>query len=145
MKDRNVEGLIRRHGALIGLVFAIAALVTINYALAHRQTNTEGITARNSLAIEKGCTLLNNAIIRSSTSADSGPSQVLVNEILRNAIQHGRSWVVIEFKQASRKHPTVIPVINCDQVAKDPSRIVALPIHPPRVKPPPHVLYKQTG
>lgn len=112
----------RAYGALLALI----AFSMVVYVIADRQS-------RNRLAIEKGCILLNNAIIRSSTASSNprSPSTILVREILTEAVQNNRGYVVKEFQAATRRGPLVIPLIDCKKVADDPGNIKAIPLHAP--------------
>jgi hypothetical protein len=91
--------------------------------------DVEDRSNKNRVAIEKGCVLLNNAIVQSG-AAGGGPSKVLVAEILRNAVQHHRAYVVINYKDALKKTKR-LTLVNCDEVAKHPDRIHAEPLAPP--------------
>lgn len=111
----------------LGFVACLFVLIGIGIDILDR-------TARNRVAIEKSCVLLNNAIIRSG-AAGGGPSRILVDEILRNARQHHREFVIVQYKDALGKTKQV-QLVNCEQVAKEPGDIKAdpLPAAPPRTK-----------
>jgi hypothetical protein len=139
IKDHDVGGLLSRHRVTVGFLAAIAVLATVVFIIVDRQS-------QNRRAIEKGCILLNNAIIQSQAGASKGPTAILVKEILRNAAEDGRQYVVQNYTEAVKKNPTVIPIINCKAVAKHPDVIKALPLKPSQPKrPPARVKYKQMG
>lgn len=102
----------RAYGALLALVaFGIIAVI-----LLENQN-------RNREAIRKGCILLNNAIIRSSTASSQPATRILVTEILRQASPQ----TVADYKAALAKQgPTIIPLVDCDQVANHPDAIKAI-------------------
>lgn len=87
---------------------------------------------RNRQAIEKGCILLNNAIVQSSQSGANPASKILVQEILRNAEAHGRFYVTAGYEKAiASQGATFIALIPCSKVAHDPESITAIKLPPP--------------
>jgi hypothetical protein len=87
-------------------------------------------TSLNREAIEKSCILQNNLVIHSQKSKTN---QILVAEILRNAVEHGRAYVVKQFTDESGKERIVL-LVNCHKVANHPEAIHAeaiktLPAH----------------
>jgi hypothetical protein len=123
MKDRNVRGLIDRHARGVGFAafILILAFVAWDFTRESRQ---------NKVAIEKSCVLMNNAIIRATTNQGKS-SKVLVDEILRNAREHHRGYVIVNFKKAQGgdpNHTVRLLLVDCEEVAQHPGGIKAEPI-----------------
>lgn len=103
----------------IGFVLSIIILFAIVLDVLDR-------AQKNKIAVEKSCVLLNNAIIRSG-AAGGGPSRILIEEILRNAQQHHRAYVVVQYQNAL-KQTRQLTLVNCQEVARNPENIKADPL-----------------
>lgn len=109
----------------LGVFLSVVVLIAFAAVLLDNQR-------KNRQAIEKGCILLNNAIIKSSTAGSNAASRVLVKEILRNAEQHGRFYVTAGYERAiAQQGQTFIALIPCGKVAHDPESITAIKLPPP--------------
>lgn len=77
-------------------------------------------THKNREAIEKGCILLNNAIIRSSQAPPSPATKILIEAILSQAPQA----TVVRYKAASHERPpSIITLVDCHAIAQHPETI----------------------
>jgi hypothetical protein len=128
MPHRAAAAKLKRLGhypRTIALVVGMAVIAVVVYDVVDRAN-------KNKLAIEKSCTLLNNAVIRSSASQTSpnSPTVPLIQGILEVIPQK----YVNEYIMRSKDNTTVIPLINCEKVADHPESIHAeqLPTPPPR-------------
>jgi len=117
--------IISHYPRTIALFIGVIVIVAIIYDVADRAN-------KNKLAIEKGCILLNNAIIKSSASQTDphSPSVPLIQGILATIPKK----YVDEYLVRSRQNPTVVPLIDCKKVADHPGDIKAeqIPTPPPR-------------
>lgn len=114
--DRNLPALVRRHGPLLGALGCALVLSTVVYSIVHGQR-------QNRLAIEKGCVLLNNKIIEGQSAQAGSATTILIREILRNADEHGRGYVVVQYRKATGDTNGQLAVIDCQKVAKHPDQI----------------------
>lgn len=115
-------------GAFAGaLALGLVVLLIVN------QTNS------NKNAIEKGCILLNNAILKSQaeTERKGSPTAILIKVILDDASPARQAEFVAAVKrEQQRGSPLLVP---CKVLANDPGRIKAVPIHTTTVDRPPQV------
>lgn len=118
---RRIGDWIKRHIIIVSFVGCIAVLCGVVYTLAY---NAE----QNRLAIEKGCVLLNNAIVRSTQAAvdPNGASAALVAGILRVIPKE----FVEQYEERVKGQTTVVPLIDCENVADHPEEIRAIPLKP---------------
>jgi hypothetical protein len=119
LEDRDMPALVRRHAVLAGALASALILSLVVYSIVSAQQ-------RNRRAIEKGCILLNNKIIEAASPQAAAATSVLIREILRNAEQHHRGYVVVQYKHATANHAGRLSVINCREVAQHPDEIHAL-------------------
>lgn len=117
LKDRSVRGLVSRHLVGVGFLVSILVMVGVVYAIVDGQQ-------KNKLAIEKSCTLLNNAVIHSSRASTdpNSPSAALITGILTVI----PSKYIKQYQERSKNFTTVVPLINCERVAEDPDSIEAV-------------------
>lgn len=111
----------RAYGAMIAVIIfvGIAVAVTVNSG------DAKQIAKKNREAIEKGCILLNNAIVNSTRAqADpESPSAALIAGILAVI---PRKYVIL-YTERTKKNPFVVPLVDCKAVAEHPEAIQAVP------------------
>jgi hypothetical protein len=122
LRDRNFDGLIRRHGPTWGAIAAVATIAVVVFFIVRGQQ-------QNRQAIEKGCILLNNKIIESQSQGGQSTG-LLIAEILRLAAANGDKDVILKYKKLSQGHPITLATLNCKKVAQHPDSIKAIPQHP---------------
>lgn len=112
---------IRRHLAGLALICGVVTLSIVVYTLSSR-------AEQNRLAIEKGCILLNNAVIRSSQAAadPKGASAALIAGVLKVIPDR----FVRQYATRSRGVRTVVPLVDCERVAEHPEEIRAVALEP---------------
>lgn len=115
------------------LLIVAAVLSTISLRTLDKVDSNEFRVKRQTVALEKGCILLNNAIIQSSqiTIRPKSASAVIVESIVRQMTPDERRRYVEASKQAG---PPIIDLADCKKLAKDPDKIVAIPQSQPAPK-----------
>jgi hypothetical protein len=112
----------------LGLVLMIVGTVLSVFALStlHRVDSAEFKIDNQKVALEKGCILLNNAIIQSSqvTPRPQSASAVLVESILKRMTPEERQRYKDALKNAKKP---IIKLANCKQLAQHPDSIRATP------------------
>lgn len=108
----------------IGLVLSVIAAMVVVFIIVNRVN-------KNTTAIEKGCVLLNNAIVKSSTTGAAGQpkaTRILLESIIRNMTPEEKK----AYNEALRQPPDLSSfLVDCVKVAKHPEKIKALQIKPP--------------
>lgn len=115
----------RAYGAMLALIVFIGIVVVVVV----RSGQTREIATKNQEAIEKGCTLLNNAII-TSTQAQADPESP-TSALITGILEVIPKKYVILYAERSKKNPFVVPLINCRRVAEHPEDIRAVPVKKP--------------
>lgn len=122
LKDRDFGGLVRRHAVLFGAVVAVMVFGFVIYTVVDRQK-------QNRQAIEKGCILLNNAIISSTTVA--GDPKSASAALVQGVLEVIPAKYVRLYKQRVGAGQPVIPLVDCEKVADHPEDIQAIPLPVP--------------
>lgn len=117
IKPISAKEWVQLGGAILGaLALGLVVLLVVNQIQSNKQ------------AIEKGCVLINNVVIKSqrgSARPDSSTA-ILVKTILENASPERRAQFAAALKrETNRSNPLLVP---CAAVADDPEQIEAIPI-----------------
>lgn len=118
-----VHRFMRRYPRSLFAIAALAVFATAVYAIADEAN-------KNRQSIEKGCILLNNAIVQSSATASDpkSPSSALIAGIMRVIPPQ---YVKLYETRLKKQGPTILPLINCRKVADHPDAIRAIPLRSP--------------
>lgn len=123
-----MHAIFNRYRAISFALFVLVIAGTFYLGGRLIQNNTQDVNT-NTEGIRVGCVLLSNIIIDSQGSQRG--SVILVQEILRNAEQHHRAYVKVQYLKAVAGASVAIKPPNCKRIAEHPEDVVATPVPVP--------------
>jgi hypothetical protein len=117
----------------LALILAVVAMTVGVFILVNQVSKNTDDLNQNTQSIEKGCILLQNAIVKATAPPPAGSppdaTQVLVGSILKRMTPAERK----RYKDAASQPPRLLDVlVDCKKVAQNPDSIRAVPVPKPK-------------